>query len=216
MAQIQLTSQVRTKSGKGVARQLRLAGSIPAVLYGGKHGNISLSVNTHDLRKIMINGVGSHLINLDVTQNDTVETIPVILKDYQLDPASRALLHADFYEVTMDHAIEIHVPIELTGTSPGVKLGGVVSFATREITLACLPKDILDTIHVDISALEIGDSITVKDIALGDQYKMVTPTETVIVTIAAPVSEASLETTPQEGPVEPEVIQKGKKEVEEE
>ena len=90
MAQIQLTSQVRTKSGKGVARQLRLAGSIPAVLYGGKHGNISLSVNTHDLRQIMINGVGSHLINLDVTQNDTVETVPVILKDISLIlPAAR-------------------------------------------------------------------------------------------------------------------------------
>lgn len=214
MEQFRLVSEFRTTSGKGAARQLRRAGQIPAVIYGGKHGSMSLALSSHDLRLLISKGIGSHLIDLEISREGNTEKVPVILKEYQLDPVKRSLLHADFFEVTMDHAIEIQVPIELVGTSPGVKAGGVVEFATRELSIECLPGDILDKIEVNISSLEIGSAITVKDITLSDKYTILTDEDVVVVTIAAPLTEADLETS-QEGPAEPEVIQKGKKPEEE-
>ncbi|GAK50737.1 50S ribosomal protein L25 [Candidatus Moduliflexus flocculans] len=210
MEQVRLASQIRTTNGKGAARQLRRAGQIPAVMYGGKHGNLSLMLSSHDLRLLISKGIGSHLIDLEIAREGSTEKVPVILKEYQLDPVKRSLLHADFFEVTMDQAIEIQVPIELIGTAPGIKAGGVIEFATRELSIECLPGDILDKVEVDISALEIGSAITVRDIKLSEKYRVLTDEEVVVVTIAAPLTEADLETS-QEGPAEPEVIQKGKK-----
>ena len=214
MEQVRLVSQFRTTSGKSAARQLRRAGQIPAVMYGGKHGNLSLALSALDLRNLIGKGIGSHLIDLEISRDGGTEKVPVILKEYQLDPVKRSLVHADFFEVTMDQAIEIQVPIELVGTAPGVKAGGVIEFVTRELSIECLPADILDKVDVDISALEIGSAITVKDITLSDNYTVLTDEEVVVVTVAAPLSEADLETQ-QEGPAEPEVIQKGKKPEEE-
>ena len=214
MEQVRLVSQFRTTSGKSAARQLRRAGQIPAVMYGGKHGNLSLALSALDLRNLIGKGIGSHLIDLEISRDGGTEKVPVILKEYQLDPVKRSLVHADFFEVTMDQAIEIQVPIELVGTAPGVKAGGVIEFVTRELSIECLPADILDKVDVDISALEIGSAITVKDITLSDKYTVLTDEEVVVVTVAAPLSEADLETQ-QEGPAEPEVIQKGKKPEEE-
>ena len=214
MEQVRLVSQFRTTSGKSAARQLRRAGQIPAVMYGGKHGNLSLVLSALDLRNLIGKGIGSHLIDLEISRDGGTEKVPVILKEYQLDPVKRSLVHADFFEVTMDQAIEIQVPIELVGTAPGVKAGGVIEFVTRELSIECLPADILDKVDVDISALEIGSAITVKDITLSDNYTVLTDEEVVVVTVAAPLSEADLETQ-QEGPAEPEVIQKGKKPEEE-
>ena len=214
MEQVRLVSQFRTTTGKSAARQLRRAGQIPAVMYGGKHGNLSLVLSALDLRNLIGKGIGSHLIDLEISRDGGTEKVPVILKEYQLDPVKRSLVHADFFEVTMDQAIEIQVPIELVGTAPGVKAGGVIEFVTRELSIECLPADILDKVDVDISALEIGSAITVKDITLSDNYTVLTDEEVVVVTVAAPLSEADLETQ-QEGPAEPEVIQKGKKPEEE-
>ena len=214
MEQVRLVSELRATRGKSAARQLRRAGQIPAVMYGGKHGNLSLALSAHDLRQFIGKGIGSHLIDLEISRDGGTENVPVILKEYQLDPVKRSLVHADFFEVTMDQTMEIQVPIELIGNAPGVKAGGVIEFVTRELSIECLPGDILDKVEVDISALEIGSAITVKDITLSDKYTVLMDEEVVVVTIASPLTEADLE-TPQEGPAEPEVIQKGKKPEEE-
>ncbi len=214
MEQIQLTSHIRTGRGKGAARQLRRQGLIPAVVYGGTHGNLALSVSSHDLRHIIAKGGGEHsLITLEINDEKGSQQIPVIIKDYQLDPAMRTLLHADFLEVTMGQAIEIHVPLTLTGSAPGVKAGGILEFSTREIAVECLPTKMLDHIDVDISSLEIGDSIMVRDIELSGDYKIITNLEATILSVAAPLTEKE-EELGEEKPTEPEVIQKGKKEEE--
>lgn len=215
MENMQLTSSVRTDTGKGVARKLRQNGFVPAVVYGGTHGNIGLSVSSHDLRQIIAKGAGeTSLIDLEVKNGNDTQTVPVILKEFQIDPVKRTLLHADFMEVTMGQVIEVHVPIELTGTSAGVKLGGLLEFVTREITVECLPSKMLNHIDVDISALEIGGSVNVEDITLGDDYKILTPLDTVVATVTAPKAEEEAEEG-EEGQAEPEVIQKGKKPEEE-
>jgi large subunit ribosomal protein L25 len=218
MEQMQLTSSVRTDTGKGVARKLRQNGFVPAVVYGGTHGNIGLSVSSHDLRQIIAKGAGeTSLIDLEVKNGDDTQTVPVILKEFQIDPVKRTLLHADFMEVTMGQAIEIHVPIELTGESSGVKAGGLLEFVTRELIIECLPSKMLNHIDLDISGMDIGATLSVEDISLGEDYKILTTLDTVVVTVTAPKAEVEeLEGEEEEEQAEPEVIQKGKKPEEEE
>jgi large subunit ribosomal protein L25 len=128
----------------------------------------------------------------------------------------RTLLHADFLEVTMGQVLEIPVPIEIQGEAPGVKEGGVIEFVTREILVECLPSKMLEHVVVDISSLNIGDIITVGDISLSDDYKILTASDIVIATIAPPILETVVEVEEEEELAEPEVIQKGKKPEEEE
>jgi len=218
MERVQLTSTIRTGRGKGPARQLRRQGSIPAVLYGGSQGNLALSVNTNELHQIIAKGFGeTSLINLTIQNADESLSASVILKDYQLDPVIRELVHADFQEVSMDQEIEIEVPIELKGKAPGLSEGGVLEFLTREVSIRCLPGDMLNHIDIDVSSLQIGDSLTVGDLQFDETYQILTPAETHIVTVSAPISEEELESTLEAGheQAEPEVIQKGKKPEEE-
>jgi large subunit ribosomal protein L25 len=217
MAQVQLTADVRTERGKEAAHRLRRQGILPAVLYGGKSGNIPLSVDLHDLHQIVAKGGGeTTLIDLAINQEKETKTVPVIIKELQIDPVKRTLIHADFLEITMGHVIEIHVPFELTGESPGVKAGGILEFLAREITVECLPSKMVGHFNIDISSLEVGDSVTVGDLSLGDDYKIITDPETVIVTIAPPLLREAEEEEAEAELEEPEVIQKGKKPEEEE
>ncbi|MDY0094057.1 MAG: 50S ribosomal protein L25 [Candidatus Vecturithrix sp.] len=219
MERVQLTSTIRTGRGKGAARQLRRQGYIPAVLYGGPTGNLALSVNTHELHQIIAKGFGeTSLIELTIRDADESQRASVILKDYQLDPVVRELVHADFQEVAMDQEIDIEVPIEVTGKAPGVSEGGVLEFLMREVSIRCLPGDMLNHIDVDVSSLKIGDSLSVSDLQFDEKYQILTPAETLIVTVSVPISEEELESTLEASheQVEPEVIQKGKKTEEEE
>jgi large subunit ribosomal protein L25 len=217
MAQVQLAADVRTERGKEAAHQLRKQGFVPAILYGGESGNILLSVSSHDLHQIVAKNIGeTTLIDLAIQQEKETKTVPVIIKELQIDPVKRTLVHADFLEITMGHAIEIHVPLELTGGSPGVKAGGILEFLAREITVECLPSKMAGHFNIDISSLEIGDSLTVGDLSLGDDYKIITDTETVLITIAPPLLKEAEEEEAEAELEEPEVIQKGKKPEEEE
>jgi large subunit ribosomal protein L25 len=178
-----------------------------------------LSVNSHDLHQIISKGAGENaLIDLNIKDEKTAQSVQVILKDFQIDPVKRSLVHADFLEVTMGQVIEIQVPLELTGTSPGVKEGGVLEFVTREITIECLPSKMLGHIDVDISSLEIGDTLTVADLKIGEDYKVMTSPEVLLLTVTPPLTEEVevSEEEEEEQQLEPEVIPKGKKLEEEE
>jgi large subunit ribosomal protein L25 len=214
MERVQLTSSVRTGRGKGVARKLRQQGLIPAILYGGASGTIALSVDSHNLHQFLAKGVAeTNVIELSIENAEETKKVQTILKDYQIDPVIRSLVHADFMEVSMDQTLELNVPLELTGEALGVKAGGVLEFVTREVSIECLPADMVDNITIDISSLAIGDSLTVGDLTLDERHTLLTSTDVVIVTVAHPIAEEALEAS-EEKPVEPEVIQKGKKEEE--
>jgi large subunit ribosomal protein L25 len=148
----------------------------------------------------------------------------VLVKEYQRDPITQALLHADFYQLAMDKAIVVTVPVLIRGESKGVKVqGGLLDFVTREIQVECLPANIPEHIDVDVSELELHGSIRLRDIPSGDKWKAVTDGDTMLVHVVMPKAEESATAATAEGAApaagtaaEPEVIKKGKTDKEEE
>jgi len=195
--------------------RLRSSGQIPAVLYGGdsKTGE-ALTVNPKSLMHILRTDAGVNtLISLKV---EGVGDMRVLVKEYQLHPVTRKLLHADFYRVAMDKMLRVTAQIHLVGEAKGVKAqGGVVEFVHRELAVECLPGDIPEFITVDVTELMVGDGIRVRDLPISDKVKPVSEPEMLIVHVVAPKVEAEATTdaaaaaTPGAA-AEPEVIKKGK------
>ena len=219
-----LKAETRSGRGKNEARRLRAAGKIPAVVYGTeKDKALEIAVDPRTLLRILHSESGVNtLIGLEGAGLSTGGK--VLVKEYQLDPIDHKLLHADFYAVAMDKAIEVTVPIVIKGEPKGVKQqGGVVDFVNREIEIECLPGDIPEHIDVDISELMLHQGIRVRDLPKNDKWKPVSDLEMMIVhvvtvkveetpapaeaAVAAPGTAAA-----PAAPVEPEVIKKGKKE----
>lgn len=204
-----LAVQLRTGKGKEEARRLRNQGLIPAVVYGQREEAIPVTLNPQQLTKALRGGAGERsLINLTIEGlQDGPVTKTVILKEKQVHPLKRTLLHVDLYTVAMDEKIHVAIPVRLVGKSVGVELGGVLEQVLREIEVECLPGDIPSSIDVDVSALDIGDSIHVADISLEKAEIQIEPEQT-IVTVVPP-------TVYEEPVVEEEVVVEGE-EVEEE
>jgi large subunit ribosomal protein L25 len=219
-----LRVEKREGRGKNEARRLRAAGRIPAVVYGaGKAQATEISVDPKILLRILHSESGVNtLIGL---QGVEVGVGKVLVKEYQLDPISHQLLHADFYAVAMDKMLTVTVPVVLKGEPKGVKQqGGIVDFVNRELEVECLPTDIPEHIDVDVSELMLHQGIRVRDLTESTRWKPITDAETMIVHIVAvkveaePVVEAAAAVAaPVAGApaAEPEVIKKGKKEEEE-
>ncbi len=218
MEKISLNANIREEGGKGVARTLRRNGRIPAVLYG-KGKSTSISLDPSRVRKlIMLGHAESTLIDLRLEGAvDKSERI-AILRDYQTDPLTGELLHADFFEVSMDEKIKVTVPIELTGKTPaGVVEGGLLQLVIREVEIECLPLMIPDNLLADASALKIGESLHIRDISISEGVRFVSDPDQVVLTIAAPVSQEKLQElltapAPGEATKEPELIKKPVKE----
>jgi large subunit ribosomal protein L25 len=203
----------RETFGKNEAVRTRQAGKIPAVLYGGgdKSASESVSVDPKELSRILHSKGGlNSLIALKVDGKET----QVLVKEYQIDPVTHKLLHADFYRVAMDKVIRVNVPVHLTGEAKGVKLqGGTMDFVHREVEVECLPSNIPEHITVDVTELTLSQGVRVKDLPTDGKWKAVSEPENLIVHIVAPRAEAAA--TPADGAApaaaaEPEVAKKGK------
>ncbi len=219
--EVTLQAVKRGDKGKNEARRHRAAGRLPAIVYGTGNQAISVTVEPKALSRILHSDSGANtLITLHLDgESDT----RVLVKEYQLDPITHDLLHADFYRVAMDKVIQVTVPIELKGEAKGVKLqGGIVDFVTRQIEVECLPGDIPDQIDVDITELMMNDGVRVRDLATGGKWTSITDADTLIVHLVAPraeeapAAEAAAETAAPGTPAEPEVIKKGKTDKDEE
>jgi large subunit ribosomal protein L25 len=213
----------RDGRGKNEANRLRAAGRIPAVVYGTRRDgssplSVPVAVDPKAVMRILHSDSGANtLINLKL---DGGEAARVMVKEYQLDPITHSLLHADFYQLAMDKAIVVPVPIHVLGEAKGVKLqGGIVDFVTREIEVECLPTDIPEHIDVDVSELALHEAIRVRDLPQGPKWKAVTEGDTMIVHVVtikveeAPVAAEAVAPTGAAA-AEPEVIKKGKTEKE--
>ncbi len=218
-----LQAEKRDGRGKNEARRLRAKGRIPAVLYGTEKGKaVEISVDPKTLLRILHSDSGVNtLIGLEGLENTGGNT-RVLVKEYQLDPIDHRLLHADFYQVAMDKAITVTVPIVLSGEPKGVKQqGGIVDFVQREIEIECLPGEIPEHITVDISELMLHQGIRVRDLLTGVQWTPVSDVDAMVVHVVAlkaeeePVAAEAAAAAPAT-PAEPEVIKKGKVEKEEE
>jgi len=215
-----LQAEKRDGRGKNEARRLRASGRIPAVVYGAEKGKaVEIAVDPKILMRILHSESGVNtLIGLKVDGGDT----RVMVKEYQIDPIDHKLLHADFYQVAMDKALTVTVPLLMKGEAPGVKQqGGIVDFVNREIEILCLPGAIPENIVVDISELMLNQGVRVRDLHTeGAKWKPVTDGDLMIVHVVALKVEEPVATEPVVGavaaPAEPEVIKKGKTDKDEE
>jgi large subunit ribosomal protein L25 len=216
--QFDVKVETREAVGKGVARTLRRQGKIPGILYG-QGECIALTVDPAEIRKVLHSDSGSNsLLNLSIAKGGKEMKRTAMLRDYQLDPITGALLHADLFEVAMNKPVRVRVPVAVTeGTPVGVAEGGLLQHNMRELHVECLPGQIPAHITVDPSNLKINQGIHVKEVPAPAGIRILDAPDMMVVSIAAPISEAKLEallsTTPAgEGAAEPEVIGKGKEE----
>jgi large subunit ribosomal protein L25 len=209
----------RTSRGKNEARRLRASGRIPAVVYGGKDGGKPIAVDPKMLARILRTEQGANtLIALNVPGAGNAR---VLVREYQLDPVTHELLHADFYRVAMDKLLRVQVTVVPQGEPKGVKQqGGVLDVVHRQIEIECLPADIPTHIEVDVSELMVGQSIRVRDIATSPKWKAITDAEMMLLHVIIPkveevpvVADAAAAGAAA-APAEPEVIKKGKKDEE--
>ena len=214
-----LEAVTRAGRGKNEANRLRASGRIPAVVYGArKEGQapegVAVAVDPKTLSRILHSESGANtLINLKV---DGAEA-RVMVKEYQLDPITHQLLHADFFQLAMDRAITVTVPVVIKGESKGVKVqGGMLDFVTREIQVQCLPMDIPEHITVDVTELTVNQAVRVRDLALDGKWKPVSEAETMLVHIVMPKAEESAQAAEGAAAAEPEVVKKGKTDEKEE
>ena len=208
MERIKLQATVRKSTGNGPARSLRRSGRIPAVLYGPKTDPILLSVNIKDLEQVFKQGNVSQIILNLVIQNGKKVTKSAMVKELQTHPLAGNFIHIDFYEIDMKRQINVMVPVITMGDAVGVENGGMLNIVRRELELLCLPGDIPESVEVDITDLDIGDSIHIEDISLGENVEISADTNFTVVTVLSPKveeeevveeEEAELEAGEEEG-----------------
>jgi large subunit ribosomal protein L25 len=182
----ELNATVRKTTGNSPARELRRGGHIPAILYGPKTEPMMLSVNHKELEQILKKGnIGSIILNL-VIQNGKKVTKPAMIKELQSHPVSRVFLHVDFYEIDMKRKINVMIPVVTKGVCKGVELGGLLQIIRREIEVLCMPGDIPEAIEIDITDLDVGDSVHVEEIPLGDNVEIPADVNFTVLTIVSP------------------------------
>jgi large subunit ribosomal protein L25 len=210
----------RETKGKNEARRLRVEGRIPAVLYGGAKGPdgkpqaTPIAVDPKTLMGILRSESGVNtLIGLKVGDED----VKVLMREYQVDPVSRKLLHADFYRIAMDKLLTVTVQVTVKGEAKGIKQqGGLLDIVHREVEIECLPADIPEHLEIDVTELMLGQAIRLRDVATNPKWKAVTDPDVMLVLVVAPravaepVADAAAVAATPGTAAEPEVIKKGK------
>ncbi len=161
---LNIKANKRTTKGNGPARALRRDGQIPAILYGPGNEPTSIAVDTHEL-ELLLKSSRSGQIFVSMAIDGAGER-KALLKELQRHPVSGQYIHADFYEVAMDRKIRVRVPVTTRGKSQGVEMGGMLQIIRRELEVLCLPDDIPEVIEIDITELDMGESVHVEDIPL--------------------------------------------------
>jgi len=203
---LELNAVSRTDSGKGQARTLRREGRLPAVLYGPNTDPVMLSIDLSELEDITKGGsAGQAILSISVKGEKKPRT--AMIKELQISPLSRDYLHIDFYEVDMKKKINVMVPVTTTGKCIGIEMGGMIQLIRRELEVLCLPGNIPENIEIDITELNIGDSVHVEDVQLEGDIEIPHEVDFTILTI--------LSAKMKEEEVEEEELEEGEEGVEE-
>lgn len=185
-----LEAQVRNETKKNKVKKLRSEGLIPAVVYGLNKDSISLTLNRSEVLKAYKNDFGTNtIIELNITDGNNTSKETVLTYGLEVDAITNSIKHIDFIRLDDNVKVKTTIPIELTGSAPGLKRGGVLVKKTDVLKVKCLPKNILKTIQVDLSEQQVGDFIRVKDIQV-DNIEILTSPDDTIVRIAAPRNQA--------------------------
>jgi len=210
MAQMELSAQVRTVTGKQV-RRLRREGWVPAVLYGSDAQSRPLQVPAAEAEEVIDQAGTSHLITLSISGESS--PLQVLVRGLQRDPIRRNLLHVDFYRVEMDKPITMEIPIVLVGSSPVVdRREGILLQGKQTLEIECLPRDLIEAVEVDLSTLtEVDQQITVGDLALPPSIRVLDdPDEMIVRVTTLEVTEELEEAAPAPSEAEPELVRRRK------
>ncbi len=210
----EIEATLREERGKEKAKKLRKQGLIPGVFYEKGKEAIPLTFNGKDLQKFL----GERHAIVEIKVKGKKRNLKAIIKDIQTNPITDEVMHVDFQGVTMSEKLTAVVPVVLVGTPKGVKLGGMLEHLIRELEVECYPKDLPEKLEIDVSDLEVGDSIHVSDLKFENLRILDDPSETIAVVEGRKVGEEG-EVEEAEAPAaemtEPEVIKKGKETEEE-
>lgn len=181
-----LTAEIRSEKGKNACNRLRQDDFIPAIMYS--HGKAeSIKVPRKEFTRLFKGHISeSVLIDLAVSGNKDNDQTKVIVKDYQLDPVTDEVLHLDFYKITMGERLNTMVPLYFTGTSKGERIGGIMEVIERELEIECLPAELPEKIEIDVTNLDLGHSIHIRDLPVSGSLRFVADPGRVVVTVVAP------------------------------
>jgi large subunit ribosomal protein L25 len=168
---------------------------IPAVFYGPEVDPVHLSLEYRDLEKLIRTGAGENvIIDLAIETGESTYSHRAMLKEIQMDPVKQTVLHVDLYEISMDKKIEVEVPITLTGTAKGVsEEGGILQQVSRTLEISCLPDNIPDAFELDVTDLNIGDSLHVSDLKIPSDIEVLVEDELTIATVVPPTKVEEIE-----------------------
>lgn len=181
---IMLSADIREETGKGVARRLRLQGRVPAILYG--KGNTKISLDARETQKILSNYGVNRLLQLQLKKGKKSTEYPVLIKEVQVNPVRGDLLHLDLFEVSLDHKINISIPVVLIGQEERPDDGLLVEQQAFEVEISCLPTQIPEKIEVDVSALTLNKPIVAGDLTPPEGVEFVTPMDETLVVASVP------------------------------
>ncbi|MGE5481836.1 MAG: 50S ribosomal protein L25 [Bacteroidota bacterium] len=219
MTDFVLSASKRADAGKGVARELRRQGRVPAVLYGPGRAPAALSVELRPFKDLLAKVGHTHLLSLQITDGQDGQAAGetashVVVKEVQTDPVTGEILHVDFYQVPMDRAVQFTVPIVLVGGEERENDGGIIQHDLREIDIECRPDVLPDHITVDVRNLKAGDVLTVSDLTPPAGVRFLNPPDEAVVSIVLPRAAAEAVDAQEQEATEPELV--GKKKAEEE
>jgi large subunit ribosomal protein L25 len=215
-----LEAAIRETTGRAAAREARRDGKIPAILYGRGEETVAVEVDGRQLERMLQHGLAEHgMLDLDLKEGRAKGRRTVLIREVQHHPVTGEILHADFYHVEMEQKIQASVPVVLVGQAEGVRKGGILEQLLREIEIECVAKKMPGNVQLNVSELELGNSIHVRDLVLGADIQVLTDLGRTVVSVVTPrlreeeVAPAA-EVVAEEEVAEPEVV--GKKAKEEE
>ena len=210
--QVKLKAEQRSATGRSAVRKLKARGVVPAIIYGAKDKPQPLQVSARDINAMLSHASGENiLVELEIAGEKSNRT--ALVQEIQHSPVGGAILHIDFHAVSMDQAIQTDVPLEPSGVPEGVKtFGGLLEQSLRSLAIECLPRDLPDRITVDVSKLNIGDSIHVRDLQLPSGVAAKVQADLTAFSVLAPVVEEEPVVAEAEAAAGPEVIKEKKEE----
>jgi len=211
--EIKVIAETRQECGSAAARRIRRAGAVPAILTPVKGEATLLKLNAHDFESVLSRHSATQLLVTLEIVNGTA--CAALLREIQREGITGRVSHADFSEIDTTKKLHVKIQIFLTGESEGVKAGGILQQQIRQVEVACLPADVVESFTVDITSLNIGDDITVGKLGLDEaKYTLVTAANTVIATVSAIADEKAAATAEGDAAAaQPELsVKKGKAE----
>jgi len=202
--QLKLSAQTRTGIGRSAVNKIKAQGLVPGVIYGGKDVPQPVSLNAREIYNLLSHATSEHvLVDLEIGGANRL----ALIQEVQHDPIKRTILHVDFHAVKADEILHSKIPVETIGEPSGVKnFGGILEIAIHELEIECLPKDLPERISLDVSALNVGEAIHVKDIKLPEGVSTRLDGELSVVRVSAP----KVEIEPVAAAGEPEVLKEKK------